>query len=76
MYYKQEESAREVSPENEMVHSTSDFSLTESSEGSPDEGKSCLTSLITMRNKVKLVRKRRILYKFLGDLSHKKAAEL
>ncbi|XP_034326497.2 EH domain-binding protein 1-like isoform X8 [Crassostrea angulata] len=34
---KQEESAREVSPENEMVHSTSDFSLTESSEGSRDE---------------------------------------
>lgn len=32
-----EESAREVSPENEMVHSTSDFSLTESSEGSRDE---------------------------------------
>lgn len=51
MYYKQEESAREVSPENEMVHSTSDFSLTESSEGSRDEGKSCVTSLITMRNK-------------------------
>lgn len=32
-----EESTREASPENKMVHSTSDLSLTESSDGSRDE---------------------------------------
>lgn len=34
---KQEESTREASPENDVVHSASDLSLTESSDGSHDE---------------------------------------
>lgn len=76
MYYKQEELVREVSFENEMVYLISDFFLIESSEGFRDEGKLCVISLIIMRNKFQLVRKRRIFYKFLGDLSYKKVVEL